>query len=81
MSSFAIHPIDPHEIAALLHGAHADPFRILGPHRVGYDLVVRIFRPDAKEVQVVAANDHGGLGGVGRVGDDVLVGKHVTTGG
>jgi 1,4-alpha-glucan branching enzyme len=58
MSSFAIHPIDPHEIAALLHGTHADPFRILGPHRVGYDLVIRVFRPDAKEVQVLAANDH-----------------------
>ncbi|MGH8094592.1 MAG: 1,4-alpha-glucan branching protein GlgB [Chthoniobacterales bacterium] len=59
MSSFSIHPIDPSEIAALLHGAHADPFRILGPHHVGDDLVIRIFRPEAKEVQVVAAKEHG----------------------
>lgn len=57
MSSFAIYPIEPHEIAALLHGSHADPFRILGPHRAGDDLVIRVFRPEAKEVQVVAAND------------------------
>ena len=57
MSSFAIHPIDPSEIAALLHGSHADPFRVLGPHRAGDDLVIRIFRPEAKEIQIVAAND------------------------
>ena len=57
MSSFSIYPIDPSEIAALIHGAHADPFHILGPHRVGDDLVIRIFRPEAKEIQVVAAND------------------------
>ena len=57
MSSFAIHPIDPNEIAALLHGSHADPFRILGPHRAGDDLVIRIFRPEAKEIQIVAMDD------------------------
>ena len=57
MSSFAIHPIDPNEIAALLHGSHSDPFRVLGPHRAGDDLVIRIFRPEAKEIQIVAAND------------------------
>lgn len=59
MSSFAIHPIDPNEIAALLHASHADPFRVLGPHAAGEDLVIRVFRPEAKEIQVVAANDHG----------------------
>jgi 1,4-alpha-glucan branching enzyme len=59
MSSFAIHPIDPSEIAALLHASHSDPFRVLGPHAAGDDLVIRIFRPEAKEIQVVAANDHG----------------------
>src|ERR1041385_7049055 len=57
MSSFAIHPIDPNEIAALLHASHSDPFRVLGPHRAGEDLVIRVFRPEAKEIQVVAAND------------------------
>ncbi len=57
MSSFAIHPLDPQEIAALLLGAHADPFRVLGPHRAGEDLVVRVFRPEAKEVQIISATD------------------------
>ncbi len=57
MSSFAIHPLDPNEIAALLQGAHSDPFRVLGPHRAGDDLVVRIFRPEAKEIQIVSADD------------------------
>src|SRR5205814_5039067 len=57
MSSFAIHPIDPSEIAAILHGSHSDPFRVLGPHPAGEDLAIRAFRPEAKEVQVVAASD------------------------
>ncbi len=57
MSSFAIHPIDPHEIAALLHASHADPFKVLGPHKSGDDLVVRVFRPEAKEIQIVSAKD------------------------
>ena len=57
MSSFAIHPLDPNEIDALLHGAHSDPFHVLGPHRVGDDLVIRLFRPEAKAIEIVAAND------------------------
>ena len=59
MSEFSIHPIDPHEIAALLHGSHADPFRVLGPHGAGDDLVIRVFRPEARQIVVVSANDHG----------------------
>jgi len=59
VSSFSIHPIDPNEIAAILHGSHSDPFRVLGPHSAGDDLVIRIFRPEAKQVSVVATNDHG----------------------
>lgn len=57
MSSFEIHPLDPNEIAALLHGAHSDPFGVLGPHRVGEDLVVRVFRPEAREIQIISADD------------------------
>ncbi len=57
MSSFAIHPLDPHEIDALLQGAHSDPFRVLGPHRAGDDLVIRVFRPEAKAIEIVAAED------------------------
>jgi 1,4-alpha-glucan branching enzyme len=44
-------PVD--ELNVFLAGAHPDPFRILGPHRVGDDLVVRVFRPDAKEVAII----------------------------
>jgi 1,4-alpha-glucan branching enzyme len=40
------------EINVFLAGAHPDPFRVLGPHEFGDDLVVRVFRPDAKDVTV-----------------------------
>src|SRR5213079_3047495 len=36
-----------------LTGTHSDPFRILGPHRVGDDLEVRVFRPDARKIDIV----------------------------
>src|SRR2546423_7141491 len=54
MSSFEITGVPVDELNVFLAGAHPDPFRILGPHRVGDDLVVRLFRPDAKEVSIVA---------------------------
>ncbi|MFN2622779.1 MAG: 1,4-alpha-glucan branching protein GlgB [Chthoniobacterales bacterium] len=53
MSSFEITGVPVDELNLFLAGAHPDPFRILGPHRVGDDLVVRVFRPDAKEVSIV----------------------------
>jgi 1,4-alpha-glucan branching enzyme len=54
MSSFEITGVPVDELNLFLAGAHPDPFRILGPHRVGDDLVIRVFRPDAKEVSIVA---------------------------
>jgi 1,4-alpha-glucan branching enzyme len=53
MSSFEVTGLPVDEIKVFLAGAHPDPFRILGPHEVGDDLAVRVFRPDAKEVTVV----------------------------
>ena len=53
MSSFEITGVPIDELERFLAGAHSDPFRILGPHRVGDDLVIRVFRPDAKEVSVI----------------------------
>ncbi len=53
MSSFEITGVPVDELNVFLGAAHPDPFRILGPHRVGDDLVVRIFRPDAKEISIV----------------------------
>ena len=52
MSSFEVTGLPMDELNTFLAGAHPDPFRILGPHRIGDDLAVRIFRPDAKEVSV-----------------------------
>ena len=43
----------PDELNAFLSATHADPFRILGPHRCGDDLVIRVFRPDAKKIVIV----------------------------
>lgn len=55
MSNFEILGLPVDEMHVFLNGGHPDPFRILGPHRVGENLVIRIFRPDAKEVRIVAA--------------------------
>ncbi len=55
MSSFSIIGLPTDEVSTFVAGAHPDPFRILGPHRVGDNLVVRVFRPDAKEVSIVTA--------------------------
>ncbi|HVF72499.1 MAG TPA: 1,4-alpha-glucan branching protein GlgB [Chthoniobacterales bacterium] len=56
MSSFEITGVPVDELNVFLAGAHPDPFRILGPHRVGDDLVVRFFRPDAKEAAIVVGD-------------------------
>src|SRR3954447_6899327 len=53
MSSFEITGVPVDELNLFLAGAHPDPFRILGPHRTGDDLVVRIFRPDAMEAAII----------------------------
>jgi 1,4-alpha-glucan branching enzyme len=53
MTSFEILGLPTDELKTFLGGAHSDPFRILGPHRMGDDLVVRVFRPDAREVKIV----------------------------
>ncbi|HEX8280918.1 MAG TPA: hypothetical protein VF551_06055, partial [Chthoniobacterales bacterium] len=56
MSNFEILGLPVDEVRVFLTGAHPDPFRILGPHRVGENLVVRVFRPDASAVRVVLAD-------------------------
>jgi len=57
MSSFEVSGLPVDELNVFLAGAHPDPFRILGPHRIGDGLAVRVFRPDAKEVSVVLDAD------------------------
>src|ERR1700681_4236669 len=57
MSSFAVTGFPMDELNLFLAGAHPDPFRLLGPHRIGDDLAVRIFRPDAKAISIVAGKE------------------------
>jgi 1,4-alpha-glucan branching enzyme len=40
-------------IDAIIYGYHGDPFSVLGPHAVENDLVIRVFLPRAREVQVL----------------------------
>lgn len=53
MTSFAVLGLPTDELEVFLAGAHSDPFRVLGPHRLGDDLIVRVFRPDAREVSII----------------------------
>jgi len=56
MTSFSMLGLPTDELDAFLGATHSDPFRILGPHRVGDDLVVRVFRPDAREISIALPN-------------------------
>jgi 1,4-alpha-glucan branching enzyme len=53
MKPFEIVGLPPDELNAFLSATHPDPFRILGPHRSGDDLVIRVFRPDAQKVDIL----------------------------
>ena len=53
MKRFQIAGLPPDELNSFLAGTHSDPFRVLGPHRVGDDLEIRVFRPDARKIEIV----------------------------
>src|ERR1700720_2564239 len=53
MKPFEVAGLPPDELNSFLSGTHSDPFRILGPHRIGDNLVIRVFRPDAKKIDIV----------------------------
>src|SRR5437016_4640025 len=53
MRPFEITGLPPDELKSFLSGTHSDPFRILGPHRVGDDLAIRVFRPDAQKIDII----------------------------
>src|SRR5436189_1298355 len=53
MEAFEIAGLPSDEVSRFVGGAHSDPFRVLGPHRVGDDLEIRVFRPDARAVDIV----------------------------
>src|SRR5947199_6704294 len=63
MKPFEISGLPPDELNSFLSATHADPFRVLGPHRLGDDLAIRIFRPDAEKVAIVL-NGQGGNGNI-----------------
>ena len=41
------------DVEALIHGLHADPFAVLGPHEVAGGLAIRAFRPRVRGIQLV----------------------------
>jgi 1,4-alpha-glucan branching enzyme len=53
MEPFEIAGLPPDEVSRFVGGEHSDPFRVLGPHRVGDDLEIRVFRPDARKIEIV----------------------------
>jgi 1,4-alpha-glucan branching enzyme len=53
MKAFDIAGVPRDEVSRFVAGTHSDPFRVLGPHRVGDDLEIRVFRPDARAVDIV----------------------------
>src|SRR5687767_3299891 len=52
--------LEREEIDALVRGMHPDPFAVLGPHGSGAGLVIRVFRPDVRGVELgeLGASDH-----------------------
>jgi 1,4-alpha-glucan branching enzyme len=53
MKAFEIGGVPRDEVGRFVRGIHADPFRVLGPHQIGDDLEIRVFRPDARVVEIV----------------------------
>src|SRR5436305_11210034 len=57
MKAFEIAGVPRDEVHRFVRGLHSDPFRVLGPHKVGDDVEIRVFRPDARAVEVVLDRD------------------------
>ena len=53
MKAFEIAGVPRDEVHRFVRGLHSDPFSVLGPHKVGDDVEIRVFRPDARAVEVV----------------------------
>src|SRR6476469_5357323 len=53
MKAFEIAGVPRDEIYRFVRGLHSDSFSVLGPHKVGDDVEIRVFRPDARAVAVV----------------------------
>src|SRR5215831_7989880 len=53
MKTFEIAGVPRDEVHRFVRGLHSDPFSVLGPHKVGDDVEIRAFRPDARAIEVV----------------------------
>ena len=53
MKAFEIAGVPRDEISRFVKGLHSDPFGVLGPHKIGDGVEVRVFRPDARAIEVV----------------------------
>ncbi len=53
MKAFEIADVPRDEVHRFVRGLHSDPFSVLGPHKVGDDVEIRVFRPDAHAVEIV----------------------------
>ena len=59
MKAFEIAGVPRDEIYRFVRGLHSDPFSVLGPHKVGDDVEIRVFCPDARAVEVVLDREPG----------------------
>src|SRR5215471_10414878 len=53
MKMFEIAGVPRDEVHRFVRGLHADPFSVLGPHKIGEDIEIRVFRPDARAIEIV----------------------------
>src|SRR6188474_3496160 len=53
--------LPPHDIELLARGLHPDPFAVLGPHDVEGGVLIRVFRPHVRGVEVILLGQPGGL--------------------
>ncbi len=59
--SVSVPTLDSATLHAIAGASHGDPFAILGMHQSGEHLVVRVFRPDARSIVVVDAEEAGAV--------------------
>lgn len=57
MKAFEIAGVPRDEVYRFVRGLHSDPFSVLGPHKVGEDVEIRVFRPDARSIDIVLDRD------------------------
>jgi 1,4-alpha-glucan branching enzyme len=57
MKAFELGALPRDEVGRFVRGLHSDPFSVLGPHRIGEELEIRAFRPDARAVELVLDGD------------------------